>query len=74
MSIYNTVSNLLVRDYEVVRRLTDSTIEDISMIIMEELKGYENEECTEQFIYEVAGEVIATLISRGRRYYERNID
>ena len=72
MSIYSTVSNVLVRDYEVVRRLTDESIEEISMIIMEELKGYEK--CTEQFIYEVAGEVIATLISRGRRYYERNTD
>ena len=73
MSIYNTVSNVLVRDYEVARRLTDSNIENISMIIMEELRGYENEECTEQFIYEVAGEVIATLISGGIKY-ERNID
>mgnify|MGYP003323270648 FL=1 len=73
MSIYNTVSNVLVRDYEVARRLTDSNIENISMIIMEELRGYENEECTEQFIYEVAGEVIETLISGGIKY-ERNID
>lgn len=65
MSIYKTVEEVLVRDYEVVRRLTDESIEEISILIMEELKGYENEECTEQFIYQVAGEVLAGLIFKG---------
>ena len=64
MSIFKIVEEVLVRDYEVVRRLNSKTIH--------QLQDYEDEECTEGFIYEMAGEVIATLIAKSIALGEGN--
>ena len=72
MSIFKIVEEVLVRDYEVVRRLNSKTIHKINNIIMHQLQDYEDEECTEGFIYEMAGEVIATLISKSIALGEGN--
>lgn len=65
MSIYKTVEEVLVRDYEITRGLSSNTLDKIVADIMEELAGYENEECTEQFIHHVAGEHLTQYIYRG---------
>ena len=72
MSIFKIVEEVLVRDYEVVRRLNSKTIHKINNIIMHQLQDYEDEECKEGFIYEMAGEVIATLIAKSIALGEGN--
>tara|TARA_Y100001973_G_C5182426_1_gene325703 strand:- start:1342 stop:1563 length:222 start_codon:yes stop_codon:yes gene_type:complete len=73
MSIYSTVENVLVRDYEFIRGLSDGTLDKIVVDVMEELENYDLEACTEQFIYQIAGELLAQYIFRGVNY-ESNID
>ena len=73
MSIYKRVEEILMRDYEVVRLLTHETINIIIYSVMEELKGYEDVECTDQFIHQMTGETIRKLIAKGVEN-ERNIN
>ena len=68
MSIYKTVEEVLVRDYEITRGSSSNTLDKIVADIMEELAGYENEQCTEQFIYQVAGELLTQYIFKGVNY------
>ena len=73
MSLYSKVQDSLVRDYEVVRLLTDDTLDEITKLTIEELKGYEEEESSDQFIHQVIGEIIRKLIAKGVEH-ERNIN
>tara|TARA_B100001250_G_C19812620_1_gene796496 strand:+ start:403 stop:633 length:231 start_codon:yes stop_codon:yes gene_type:complete len=73
MSLYSKVQDSLVRDYEVVRLLTDDTLDEITKLTIEELKGYEGEESSDQFIHQVIGEIIRKLIAKGVEH-ERNIN
>ena len=73
MSLYSKVQDSLVRDYEVVRLLTNDTLDEITKLTIEELKGYEGEESSDQFIHQVIGEVIRKLIAKGVEH-ERNIN
>ena len=68
MSIYKTVEEVLIRDYEITRSLSSNTLDKIVADVMEELAGYENEQCTEQFIYQVAGELLSVYIFKGVTY------
>ena len=65
MSIYSTVENVLLRDYEVLRGLSEATIDKIVVDVMEEMEGYEREMCTEPFIYSIAGALITQYIYKG---------
>ena len=73
MSLYSKVQDILARDYEVVRLLTDDTLDEITKLTIEELKGYEGEESSDQFIHQVIGEIIRKLIVKGVEH-ERNIN
>ena len=73
MSLYSKVQDSLVRDYEVVRLLTDDTLDKITNLTIEELKGYEGEESSDQFIHQVIGEIIRKLIAKGVEH-ERDIN
>ena len=73
MSIYKRVEEILMRDYEVVRLLTHETINIIIYSVMEELRDYEDVECTDQFIHQMIGETIRKLIAKGVEN-ERNIN
>ena len=68
MSIYKTVEEVLIRDYEITRSLSSKTLDKIVADVMEELAVYENEQCTEQFIYQVAGELLSVYIFKGVTY------
>jgi hypothetical protein len=73
MSIYKTVEESLVRDYEVVRTLTDETMGEITLRVMEELNKYKTYQCTDQFIHQIIGETLTRLIAKGVEH-ERNIN
>ena len=76
MSLYSKVQDILARDYEVVRLLTDDTLDEITKLTIEELKEYQGfavEQSSYQFIHQVIGEIIRKLIAKGVEH-ERNIN
>jgi len=73
MSIYKKVEESLVRDYEVVRALTNETLDEITYMVNVELSKYEKYQCTNQFIHQIIGETLTRLIAKGVEH-ERNIN
>lgn len=73
MSIYSTVENVLVRDYEFIRGLSDETLDKIVVDVMEELECYDIEPYTDELMYQIAGELLAQYVFKGVNY-ESNIN
>ena len=76
MSLYSKVQDILARDYDVVRLLSDDTLDEITKLTIEELKEYQGfavEQSSYQFIHQVIGESIRKLIVKGVEH-ERNIN
>ena len=65
MSIYSTIEEVLVRDFEVCRPLSKVSLDKIVMDVFEELEGYGEDLYSERMIHDIAIEMIAQYIFRG---------
>ena len=76
-SLYTRIQNNLVRDYEVVRLLTDITLDEIASLVMGQLQNTMEKDSngyTDMQINICTGEIIRTLIAIGVKEYESNLD